>query len=31
MRVPAVGRCEVVLGGDKFEKVKECKCLGTVL
>ena len=28
--VPAVGSCEVVLGGEKMEEVKEYKYLGTV-
>ena len=27
--VPATGRCEVVLGGEKMEEVKECKYLET--
>ena len=31
MSVPAVGRCEVVLGRERMEEVKELKYLGTVL
>ena len=27
--VPTVGRCEVVLGGEKMEEVQEFKYLGT--
>ena len=29
--MPAVGRCEVFLGGERMEKVKEFKYLLTVL